>query len=52
MAHVYFDISGVTGIGRWKKKSGLIAAWIRQIGLGHVLYGPDGAIPGNTPTEH
>ena len=52
MAHVYFDISGITGIGQWKERGELIATRVRQLGLGRVLYGSDGAVPGNTPREH
>jgi predicted TIM-barrel fold metal-dependent hydrolase len=52
MAHVYFDISGITGIGRWKEKGELIATRVRELGLSRVLYGSDGAVPGNTPREH
>jgi predicted TIM-barrel fold metal-dependent hydrolase len=51
MAHVYFDISGITGIGQWKEKGELIATRVRQLGLDRVLYGSDGAVPGNTPRE-
>ncbi|HLK63363.1 MAG TPA: amidohydrolase family protein [Bryobacteraceae bacterium] len=51
MAHVYFDISGVAGTGHWEQKSELIATRVRQLGLGRVLCGSDGAIPGNTPRE-
>jgi predicted TIM-barrel fold metal-dependent hydrolase len=52
MRHVYFDISGITGIGQWNEKGELIATRVRQLGLGRVLYGSDGAVPGNTPREH
>lgn len=52
MTNVYFDISGITGIGQWKEKGELIATRVRQLGLGRVLYGSDGAVPGNTPREY
>jgi len=52
MAHVFFDISGVTGIGQWREKGELIATRVRQLGLSRVLYGSDGAVSGNTPREH
>ncbi len=52
MAHVYFDISGITGIGQWKERGELIATRVRQLGLGRVLYGSDGAVSGNTPREY
>ena len=48
MAGVYFDISGIAGIGQWKERGELIATRIRQLGLKRVLYGSDGATPGNT----
>jgi nucleoside phosphorylase/predicted TIM-barrel fold metal-dependent hydrolase len=41
-AHVYFDVSGVAGIGQWKDKANLIASRIRQLGVQRVLYGSDG----------
>ena len=47
MAHVYFDVSGVAGIGQWMDKSSLITARIRQLGIRRVLYGSDGAAGGN-----
>jgi predicted TIM-barrel fold metal-dependent hydrolase len=40
MAHVCFEISGVTGIGKWQERWGLIAARVRQLGLDRVLFGP------------
>jgi predicted TIM-barrel fold metal-dependent hydrolase len=52
MTHVYFDISGITGIGQWKERGELIATRVRQLGLDRVLYGSDGAIPGNSPREY
>lgn len=43
MAHVYFDASGVAGLGQWVDKANLVATRIRQLGLQRVLYGSDGA---------
>jgi predicted TIM-barrel fold metal-dependent hydrolase len=51
MAHVYFDASGVAGLGHWVEKASLIATRIRQLGVGRVLYGSDGAVRGNSPRE-
>jgi predicted TIM-barrel fold metal-dependent hydrolase len=52
MAHVYFDVSGVAGLGDWINKVSLIAARIRELGVGRILYGSDGAVGGNlTPRE-
>jgi len=46
MAHVYFDISGVAGVGQWKDKQPRIAQRIREIGVSRILFGSDGAFGG------
>lgn len=52
MAHVYFDISGVAGLGEWKSKKDQIAERIRQAGVGRILWGSDGAFGGGmTPQQ-
>jgi len=52
MAHVYFDVSGVAGLGRWIEQVSLIAQRIREIGVERILYGSDGAGGGNlTPRD-
>jgi len=52
MANVYFDISGVGGMGRWKEKKALIVKRIRQIGISRILWGSDGAFGnGMTPIQ-
>lgn len=52
MARVYFDVSGVAGLGRWVDKVSLIAKRIRELGVERVLYGSDGAGGGNlTPRD-
>jgi predicted TIM-barrel fold metal-dependent hydrolase len=51
MANVYFDVSGVAGLGQWVDKAGLIATRIRQLGVARILYGSDGAAGGNTPRK-
>jgi predicted TIM-barrel fold metal-dependent hydrolase len=43
MEHVYFDISGIAGYGKWMDHAAQVAARIRQLGLQRVLYGSDGA---------
>jgi predicted TIM-barrel fold metal-dependent hydrolase len=48
MQHVYFDISVSVDS---KEKRELIAKRVRQLGLDRVLFGSDGAIPGNSPRE-
>jgi predicted TIM-barrel fold metal-dependent hydrolase len=52
MAHVYFDVSGVAGLGHWEEKKDLIATRIRQVGVKRVLWGSDGAFGGGmTPQQ-
>jgi predicted TIM-barrel fold metal-dependent hydrolase len=52
MAHVYFEVSGVAGVGEWRGKADRIAARIRQLGVGRILYGSDSAVgPGRKPAE-
>jgi predicted TIM-barrel fold metal-dependent hydrolase len=52
MERVYFDVSGVAGLGRWAEKATIVAARLRQLGLERVLYGSDGATAGGlTPSE-
>lgn len=43
MTHVYFDVSGIAGYGKWTEKAELIVARIRQIGIERILFGSDGA---------
>jgi predicted TIM-barrel fold metal-dependent hydrolase len=51
VAHVYFDISGVAGLGQWEEKKALIAARIRQVGVSRILWGSDGAFGGGMTPE-
>jgi predicted TIM-barrel fold metal-dependent hydrolase len=51
MAHVYFDISGVAGLGHWEEKKAVIAARIRQVGVSRILWGSDGAFGGGMTPE-
>lgn len=46
MRNVYFDVSGVTGLGNWKDKTGRIVERMRQIGLSRLLFGTDAILPG------
>jgi predicted TIM-barrel fold metal-dependent hydrolase len=49
---LYFDVSGVAGIGAWTAdKAEQVATRIRQLGLERVFYGSDAAVPGNSPLE-
>jgi predicted TIM-barrel fold metal-dependent hydrolase len=43
VSHLYFDISGVAGLGDWKNKKQLIVSRNRQIGVHRILFGSDGA---------
>ena len=49
MGRVWFDASGIAGLGQWTAKLDLIAGRIRQLGAGRVLYGSDGTVGANTP---
>lgn len=49
VSHLYFDISGVAGLGDWSNKKQLIASRLRQAGLHRILFGSDGAWTGFTP---
>jgi predicted TIM-barrel fold metal-dependent hydrolase len=51
LLHVYFDVSGVAGVGKWREKADLIATRIRQLGAERVLYGSDAATPTIGPRE-
>ena len=51
MARVYFDISGVAGLGQWQDKKALIAAQIRKIGVSRILWGSDGFFGGGMTPE-
>jgi predicted TIM-barrel fold metal-dependent hydrolase len=47
MARVYFDVSGVAGLGPWRDRAPRIAANIRRLGIERILYGSDAAGPPN-----
>ena len=49
VSNLYFDISGVAGIGDWKSKRQLIASRIREAGVHRILFGSDGAWTSFTP---
>ena len=50
-ARLYFDASGVAGLGQWIDKADLIATRIRQLGVHRVLYGSDGTTDLLRPRE-
>jgi hypothetical protein len=47
VANLYFDVSGVVGIGHWQRRAGLIAQRIREVGEKRILFGSDGFGGGN-----
>lgn len=49
VARLWFDVSGVAGIGKWPAPAARVAERIRQIGTDRVLWGADGAAGGTTP---
>jgi predicted TIM-barrel fold metal-dependent hydrolase len=51
VSHVYFDISGVAGLGNWQSRKEQIALRIRQVGVHRILFGSDGAWSGFTPSK-
>jgi predicted TIM-barrel fold metal-dependent hydrolase len=51
VSHVYFDISGVAGLGKWESKKEQIALRIRQVGVHRILFGSDGAWTTFTPSK-
>jgi len=48
MKNIYFDISGISGLGEPERAS-KVAARLRQLGLQRILFGSDGAVNGNSP---
>jgi predicted TIM-barrel fold metal-dependent hydrolase len=51
MARVWFDVSGVAGLGDWKAKADTIVARIRALGVERILYGSDGTAEKLAPRE-
>jgi predicted TIM-barrel fold metal-dependent hydrolase len=51
MARVWFDVSGIAGLGDWKAKAETIAARIRALGVERILYGSDGTADSHTPKD-
>jgi hypothetical protein len=51
VSHLYFDISGVAGLGEWEQKRDQIASSIRALGVQRILCGSDGAWMGFTPKK-
>ena len=51
VSHVFFDISGVAGLGEWNSRKDQIAARIREAGVHRILFGSDGAWSGFTPDK-
>ena len=52
MSNVYFDVSGVVGIGAWTEdQADKVVMRIRQLGLRRILYGSDAPVATNSPHE-
>jgi predicted TIM-barrel fold metal-dependent hydrolase len=49
VARLWFDVSGVAGLGNWPRPAARVAERIRQLGVQRVLWGADGSTGGNTP---
>jgi len=49
--NLYFDASGIPITGMWEQNASLLTERMRQIGMNRILFGVDGIIPGNSPTE-
>lgn len=42
MVNVYFDVSGIAGLGQWEEKARRIVEQMRRLGTRRLLYGSDG----------
>lgn len=51
VAHLYFDVSGITGAEASEGRADEIAQRIRDIGVEHLLYGSDGGDPTDPPAK-
>ena len=51
MKNVYFDVSGLAGLGKWEQRAPLAVARMRQLGINRLVYGSDAPIAGNLPSE-
>lgn len=49
VATLWFDVSGVAGLGDWPRPAARVAERIRQLGIERVVWGADGSVGGNTP---
>jgi predicted TIM-barrel fold metal-dependent hydrolase len=43
VARLWFDVSGVAGLGAWPRPAARVAERLRQIGLDRIVWGADGA---------
>lgn len=48
---LYFDVSGIASSKMSTEHAALAVRRIRELGLSRILYGSDGATPGNSPRE-
>jgi predicted TIM-barrel fold metal-dependent hydrolase len=51
VARLWFDVSGIAGLGNWPKPAARLADRIRQLGIERIVWGADGAAGGNTPAN-
>jgi uncharacterized protein len=52
MRRLYFDVSGISIAAMSDDRKKLLVMRMRQLGLERILYGSDGAVPGNGPREY
>jgi uncharacterized protein len=51
VAHLYFDVAGITGGADTEARAPVIAQRIRELGVEHLLYGSDGGDPSDPPAK-
>jgi predicted TIM-barrel fold metal-dependent hydrolase len=51
LGRVYFDVSGVVGVGNWSPHAEKIASRLRGLGLARILYGSDGAVSADSSPQ-
>jgi predicted TIM-barrel fold metal-dependent hydrolase len=47
--NLWFDVTTVVTPNTSPDKAALVVRWIRQVGVGRILYGSDAPVPGNLP---
>jgi predicted TIM-barrel fold metal-dependent hydrolase len=51
VTNLWFDASGVAGLGKWPAPAARVAERLRQLGLHRIVWGADGAAGGTTPAS-